>query len=158
TQEVRLPRDLLVLTRTLLLLEGTVRLLAPEFSIIEAISRHTTTGVFDEPKSAASQRLPYELGNAAHALPSLMARRLHSVLRQGDLLQLSIKPDARMLSGIDRLGRRVALALVTLGLYIASSLLMQHGVGPRWGDMPVLALLGYALAIRFTFSIARSRG
>jgi len=24
--------------------------------------------------------------------------------------------------------------------------------------MPVLALLGYALAIRFTFSIARSRG
>lgn len=158
TQEVRLPRDLLVLTRTLLLLEGTVRLLAPEFSIIEAISRHTTTGVFDEPKSAASQRLPYELGNAAHALPSLLARRLHSVLRQGDLLQLSIKPDARMLSGIDRLGRRVALALVTLGLYIASSLLMQHGVGPRWGDMPVLALLGYALAIRFTFSIARSRG
>ncbi len=69
-----------------------------------------------------------------------------------------IKPDARMLSGIDRLGRRIALALVTLGLYIASSLLMQHAVGPRWGDMPVLALLGYALAIRFTFFIARSRG
>ncbi len=158
TQEVRLPRDLLVLTRTLLLLEGTVRLLAPDFSIIEAISRHTTTGVFDERKSAVSQRLPYELGSAVNALPTLLARRLHSVLRQRELLQLSIRPDARMLSGIDRLGRRIALALVTLGLYIASSLLMQHGVGPRWGDMPVLALLGYALAIRFTVSIARSRG
>lgn len=69
TQEVRLPRDLLVLTRTLLLLEGTVRLLAPEFSIIEAISRHTTTGVFDEPKSAASQRLPYELGTRPTPCP-----------------------------------------------------------------------------------------
>jgi ubiquinone biosynthesis protein len=158
TQDVRLPRDLLVLTRTLLLLEGTVRLLAPDFSIIEAISRHTATGIFDERKSAASQRLPYELGNAANALPTLLARRLHSVLRQRELLQLSIKPDVRMLSGIDRLGRRIALALVTLGLYIASSLLMQHAVGPRWGDMPVLALLGYALAIRLTFFIARSRG
>ena len=158
TQDVRLPRDLLVLTRTLLLLEGTVRLLAPDFSIIEAISRHTATGIFDERKSAASQRLPYELGSAASVLPTLLARRLHSVLRQRELLQLSIKPDAKMLSGLDRLGRRIALALVTLGLYIASSLLMQHGVGPRWGDMPVLALLGYALAIRFTFSIARSCG
>lgn len=156
-RDVRLPRDLLVLTRTMLLLEGTVRLLAPDFSIIEAISRHSATGVFDESKSPASRRLPYEVGNAAHALPELLARRLHSVLRQREWLQFSIAPDARLLKGIDQLGRRVALALVTLGLYIASSLLMQHGVGPRWGDMPVLALAGYALAIRFTFSLARSR-
>ena len=38
-----------------------------------------------------------------------------------------------------------------------SSLLMQHAVGPQWGGMPLLALAGYALAIRFTFSIARGR-
>ncbi len=46
---------------------------------------------------------------------------------------------------------------MTLGLYIASSLLMQHGVGPQFAGMPLLALAGYALAIRFTFSIARGR-
>jgi ubiquinone biosynthesis protein len=44
---------------------------------------------------------------------------------------------------------------VTLGLYIASSLLMQHAAGPQWGGLPLLALAGYALAIRFTISIAR---
>lgn len=48
-------------------------------------------------------------------------------------------------------------ALVTLGLYIASSLLMQHAVGSQWGGISLLALAGYALAIRFTFSIARGR-
>ena len=37
---------------------------------------------------------------------------------------------------LDRGSNRVALALVTLGLYIAASLLMQHSIGPRLGEMP----------------------
>ena len=57
---------------------------------------------------------------------------------------------------LDRSGNRVALALVTLGLYIAASLLMQHSLGPRlFGELPVLAALGYGLALWFTFRIAR---
>jgi len=66
-----------------------------------------------------------------------------------------INAAALLLQGHD--AERIALALVTLGLYIASSLLMQHAVGPKWGGMPLLALVGYVLAIRFTFSIARGR-
>ena len=99
------------------------------------------------------------------ALPSPL-RRLFDYLAPQGVPHAALQPGVRLrvpfgrreVPPSDRLGRRVALALVTLGLYIASSLLMQHGVGPRLGDMPVLALLGYALAIRFTFSIARSRG
>jgi hypothetical protein len=50
----------------------------------------------------------------------------------------------------------LALALVTLGVYVAASLLMQHSIGPRlFGDMPVLAALGYALALWFTLRLAR---
>lgn len=56
---------------------------------------------------------------------------------------------------IDRGGNRVALALVTLGLYIAASLLMQHSLGPRIGDMPLLAAFGYLLALWLTFRLTR---
>ena len=57
---------------------------------------------------------------------------------------------------LDRSSNRIALALVTLGLYIAGSLLMLHSVGPRlYDDMPALALLAYALALWFTFRLAR---
>jgi ubiquinone biosynthesis protein len=156
SSDVRLPLDLLVLTRTMLLLEGTVRALSPEFSIFEAVSRHASSGVLDEaPKTTASRRLPYELGSAADELPLALARRLHAALGEKRLFELAIVSDVRLEASIERAGRRIALGLVTLGLYIASSLLMQHGVGPRWGEMPVLALAGYALAIRFTFSLAR---
>ena len=158
SQAIRLPTDLLVLTRTMLLLEGTVRTLAPEFSIFETLSRHAAAGSIQlAPAPEASKRLAFEMGSAANDLPTLVAQRLHGALASQRLFEITIAPDARLREGIDRASRRIALALVTLGLYIASSLLMQHAVGPQWGGMPLLALAGYALAIRFTFSIARGR-
>jgi ubiquinone biosynthesis protein len=46
---------------------------------------------------------------------------------------------------------------VTLGLYVAGSLLMQHSIGPTlFGDMPVLAAFLYLLALWFTFRLVRA--
>lgn len=158
TQAAHLPVDLLVLTRTMLLLEGTVRALSPAFSIFETLTRHAAAGAIDvAPKAPTSKRLAFEMRSAAKDLPAIVAQRLHGALAGERLLEIVIVPDARLQEGVDRASRRIALALVTLGLYIASSLLMQHAVGPQWAGMPVLALAGYALAIRFTFSIARGR-
>jgi ubiquinone biosynthesis protein len=158
SQAVRLPADLLVLTRTMLLLESTVRALAPAFSIFETLARHATAGSIRlAPGQEASKRLAFEMGSTATDLPGMLAQRLHGALTRERLFEIAIVPDARLQEGVDRASRRIALALVTLGLYIASSLLMQHAVGPQWGGMPLLALAGYALAIRFTFAIARGR-
>jgi ubiquinone biosynthesis protein len=57
---------------------------------------------------------------------------------------------------LDRSSNRLALALVTLGLYVAGSLLMLHSVGPRlYDDIPILAAAAYALALWFTLRLAR---
>lgn len=45
--------------------------------------------------------------------------------------------------------------MVTLGPYVAASLLMLHSVGPRvFGDVPLLALIGYGLAVALVASDA----
>jgi ubiquinone biosynthesis protein len=54
---------------------------------------------------------------------------------------------------VARGAQQISLALVALGLYIAASLLMQHGAGPRIGDLPLLAALGYALALWLTMKL-----
>ena len=60
---------------------------------------------------------------------------------------------------LDRTGNRLALALVTLGLYIAASLLMLHSAGPRvLGNVPLLALLGYLLALGLSFRLVGAVG
>ncbi len=55
---------------------------------------------------------------------------------------------------LDRAGNRIALALVTLGLYVAGSLLMLHSLGPQYRGVPLLALGGYALVLWFTLRLA----
>jgi len=82
---------------------------------------------------------------------------LRGALTRERLFEIMIVPDARLQEGVDRASRCIALALVTLGLYIASILLVQRAAGPQWIGTPLLALAGYALAIRFTFSIVRGR-
>jgi ubiquinone biosynthesis protein len=75
---------------------------------------------------------------------------------RGPGLNLELRGLESLEEHIDRSSNRVALALVTLGLYIAGSLLSQHSIGPRiLGDFPAFAAAAYALALWFTFRLAR---
>lgn len=98
-------------------------------------------------------RLRFEAAAGAHELPAELSAWIHRIRATGLELQLQH-------GGLEELERRIdrgsnRLALVTLGLYIAASLLMQHSIGPRLGEMPLLAAAGYALALWFTFRLAR---
>ena len=71
-------------------------------------------------------------------------------------INLEIHALDRVAENINRSSNRLSLALVTLGLYVAGSLLMQHSIGPRlWGGMPILAAFACALALWFTLRLAR---
>jgi ubiquinone biosynthesis protein len=66
---------------------------------------------------------------------------------------------SELAGGLARSADRMAVALVTLGLYIAASLLMQHSIGPRiFGGLPLLAAIGYVLALWFTLRLVISIG
>lgn len=160
-EAVALPPHLAALVRTVFTAEGSLRLLDPTLDVVQAL---TASGEELIGKAAASltddsglARLKWEAATAARAAAGLMATGLHGLQNPGDLavpLRLPEVPDAvrRMSLAADR----IALALVTLGLYVAASLLMQHSIGPRiLGDLPLLAAVGYGLALWFTFKLVR---
>ena len=91
-------------------------------------------------------------------MPGVVAAWLSEARRNGfhPALQIRLPQIERTEAGLERTGNRLALALVTLGLYIASSLLMQHSIGPRILGMPVLALFGYFLALWYTLRLSRA--
>lgn len=160
---VALPPHLAVLMRTVFTAEGTLRTLDPRLNVTEMLSESAPKVLqsLDHAKGGAAPtlgRFRWEMATAARDLPQAAARWLHDG-RQGGGLAIRL-PDAT--AAADRLGRsadRIALALVALGLYIAASLLMQHSIGPRiLGDLPLLAALGYGLALWFTFRLVRHLG
>jgi ubiquinone biosynthesis protein len=111
------------------------------------------------PPAAALARLKAEAALTAQDLPALIGAWLHRAQRMGGVPTVGIDvPELRSLEAhLDRASNRLALALVTLGLYIAASLLMQHSIGPRiFGDIPVLGVLGYVLALWLSVRLVRT--
>lgn len=155
---VRIPLDLLVLSRAVLLLESTLARIAPGFSVFEALSRHAQQAMeatLHVPQGKLP-RLQYELAATAQELPALLARTLQGA-RDGELkLRLEVAPTEGWQQPIVHGSGSVALALVTLGLYVAASLLMQHSLGPMVAGIPLLSIVGYAVAAWYTLRVARA--
>lgn len=162
-QNLLVPYDLVVLMRAMFLAEHVVRVLDPDFQLLESLQKNGTEAL----KAAMGQsdwagtldRLKLDALAAMHDLPAVLGSWTRRLNDEGAGLGLSLRLHG--LDGleehVDRSSNRVSLALVTLGLYIAGSLLMQHSLGPRlYYDVPLLAAAAYGLALWFTFRLARA--
>lgn len=158
-QFVRLPRNLLVFIRTVFLMENTVRTLDPGFNLVDGLMGSGRAAVEESVAArgtvGSATRLKYEMASALQEIPEHVGSLLHKA-RMG---QLEVNFNHRgfdiLGSQIERASTRMALSLVDLGLYIASSLLMQHSVGPQIFGVPLLAALGYGMAVWLTFRVIK---
>jgi len=160
-ESVLLPYYLIVLMRALFLVEHALHTLDPAMNVLDTLVEKGNAAIkalVEGPSTAALSRLSFEAGLAVHDLPGAVAAWLSEARRDGfhPALQIHLPQIERTEAGLERTGNRLALALVTLGLYIASSLLMQHSIGPRILGMPVLALFGYFLALWYTLRLSRA--
>ncbi len=160
------PYNLVVLMRALFLVENALRTLDPEFKVLDALLTRGGAMMEDvlhgDAAAAALTRLKTEAALTVQDLPGLVAAWLHSARREGGPAFAARRqgpegPEAQLA----RAGDRPALAILASGLYLAASLLMLGGAGPRvLGDWPLLALVGYALAlwlsVRLLRAVARS--
>lgn len=158
-QNIRIPHNLLVLMRAVFLMESTVRTLDPNFNLLDGLSSKAEqvlrASAGEQEMGHLTARLRYEALLALDEAPAALGAWLHRLRAEGPELRLRLHGLAELGRGIERASNRMALALVTLGLYIAASLLMQHSLGPRLGGMPVLAAVGYVIALWFTFRLVR---
>lgn len=153
-----LPRDLLVLMRALFLVENTTRQLDPAFDLVGEITARRDA-LEDSAAAALPTLTPKRALRAAREVPALVARWLHDAQRESGRPGVSVHHRGleELEATVARTGNRLALALVTLGLYIAGSLLMLHSAGPRvWGDVPVTALVAYGFALALTVRLVRA--
>lgn len=158
---LQIPRNLLILMRALFELESAVRKLAPDLNVLELLQAKADGAILrfvEQDMTAGLPRLGYEFAFAARDIPASAAAAINRARHAGFRPQLNVR-----LAGLDEdagrieaTGNRLAMSMVTLGLYIGSSLLMQHSIGPRLFGVPVLALAGYLLALWYTLRLARA--
>lgn len=158
---LQIPYNLLILMRALFELESAVRKLAPDLNVLELLQAKADSAIqrfAEQDMGAGLPRLGYELAFAARELPASAAAAMNRARHSGFRPRLNVR-----LAGLDEgagrieaTGNRLAMSMVTLGLFVGSSLLMQHSIGPKLFGAPLLALAGYLLALWYTLRLARA--
>lgn len=160
----RLPPHLLVLMRTLFLVENTLRALDPDLDLLAALTRKAPAiGRTLVATHRRGRPLAARLAGTARQLPELAAQILRQAqLDQGRLgFSVHVRGLGSSRTALARTGNRLALSLVTLGLYVSGSLLALHQAGPRIaGHLPLLSVIAFVaagiLSLRLVIAIGRS--
>ncbi len=156
--QLRLPYNLLILMRALFLIDATLRTLDPEFNVIAYLQERGATlmrTALKEGSESSLARMKYEALVLGQELPGAVARLLRGVREHGPEIPLRHHGLRDFEQHMDRSSNRIALALVALGLYIAASLLAQGDIPPLLGGMPLVAVIGYGLALWVTYRLLR---
>jgi len=157
--QLRMPYHLLLIIRALLIMESTLRSLDPEFNMMaywkDKGTTLMTTALKEQESSPGITRLKYEAAVIAQELPAVLVRLLRNSRSGKFEIPLHHHGLRDFENHVDRSSNRISLALVALGLYIASSLLAQSDLKPLIAGIPLIALGGYTLALWVTFRLLR---
>ncbi len=157
---IRLPRDLVLVGRVLILAEDMIRKLDPDIDLLkegqefagEIVKRqfrptHLVREVMWNLKDF--RNLPTQI---KHLLQRLMANEVS--------VKLNVEHLNRAITELDRASNRMAFAVVIAGLVVGSSVLTFADRGPHFLNMPLFGVVGYVLAgvlgLGLLFSIIRS--
>jgi ubiquinone biosynthesis protein len=153
---VMLPAPIALLLKALIMLEGTARLLNPQFSLMEAMEPYQRRMMLRRLSPIRHlkkiRRISYEFEQLAELLP----RRIREILQQVQSGKFDVHLDHR---GLEPSVNRLVLGMLASALFLGSSLLMSRNVWPLYG-VSVPGVLGGTLSlllgIRLLWAISKS--
>jgi ubiquinone biosynthesis protein len=145
------PRDLAMMTRSLVIIESVGCALYPEFNILEIMEQYAQKLMI---RKADPTRVFQDIGKTIadtavllKTLPSDTREILGKIKRDDITVRFDHRGLERISSVLDRSSNRLSFAIVIAALIIGSSLVFQTGVGPRVLDYPLAGLVGLVMAM-----------
>ncbi len=147
---INLPADLALTLKVIVTLESLGKRLDPGFDVLEVarpfVARVRTSRLREWLGREEIYDLAEDTGRFVRALP-WQANELLEKARTGRLrIKMDFEGLDRRVQEIDRSINRLAFSVVIAGLLVGSSLVIRTGLGPTYLGLPVLGLLGFAVA------------
>jgi ubiquinone biosynthesis protein len=140
--KVYLPGDLALLARTILTMEGTGRLLDPEFVLVDAVRPFAVRLVRDRLSPVIAGRRALRTLRLAADLAQAFPRRLDDLwdqLEEGEItVGVALRRQEELISKLNNIINRVAFSVVVAALIIGSALIL-HGGKETW-EFPILGV------------------
>jgi ubiquinone biosynthesis protein len=151
TQNLIMLPSVTMLARGVVTIEGVMAELDPKASVVQIVSQHVVRQAFSprhvEEKVVSMLTATAESAEALAHLP----RQLSNTLDMLDRGEVSVVGDLRVpanaLATLYAACGRIALAMISAGLFMGSSILCTTTMEPRFLGVPVLGVLGYVGAL-----------
>jgi ubiquinone biosynthesis protein len=122
---IALPSAMAMLIKVLVMLEGTGRLLAPNFSLMELIQPYQKKMMVRRLSPARQMRKMRRIYTELEQLAEILPRRLREILQQVETGKFDVHLDHR---GLEPSVNRLVLGMMTSALFLGSSLLISRDV------------------------------
>jgi ubiquinone biosynthesis protein len=161
---LKVPSDLLLMNKTILILDNIGRQLDPGFNAATAAEPYAAKLIKERmsPQRVLNKTKDnvLEMTEILIDTPKQMNRLLRKTMRD----ELSFKMDPigmeKLIMDIDRSSNRIAFSLVVAAIIVGSSMLIQSDIGGRIFGLPTIGAIGFLVAfllgLRLLISILRS--
>lgn len=161
---MKIPSDLLLINKAMLIVENICRELDPDFDFIAAAEpyaaklvkqRISPTWIYEKARKNIE-----EVADFAVIFPKQLRQIIRKVLRDDIHMKLTHIGLDKLIRDMDRSSNRIAFSMVISAIILSSAIMHATGVGPRIFGMSVLAnisfIVAFFLGIWLLISIIRS--
>lgn len=157
---IQLPRELVILVRCLMILEGVLAEIDPEIEIIDVvISFVKSENKFDLLHELNKEEIilsAYRLVRDILRIPSKTTEILNRLSNGKSDLKLSIVNLEKIVEKVDAMVNRVTGAVIISSLLISSSLITSSKIGPCINEVSLIGIVGYVVAFFLALILIRN--
>ncbi len=142
--------DLMLLSKTLLVMEGIGRQLDPAFNMVVHLKPFMNRLLKEKaaPTNLGREgvRLARAYGSLVRSLPDDLKELITRVNRNKFKIDLEHRGLDRLITDLDKSSNRLSFSMLIAALIVGSSLIMQTDKGPLLFGFPALGIMGYSIA------------
>lgn len=147
---LKIPSDLYLLGRSMLLLQGNGEILNPDFNVAKHIEPYIKKIIRERLHIRKIAKDLYisaeELGQLMKELPFEIREIIEKVKNGTIKMDIEHKGLDPMLKTHGQISNRIAFAIVLASIIVGSSLIVLSEIPPMWNDIPVIGLIGFLAA------------
>jgi len=150
---ITLPAQLAMLLKVLIMLEGTGRMLSPNFALIELMQPYRRQLLRRRLSPLRQVKKLQRILVETEQLVEMLPRRLIDILDQVQSGKFDVHLDHR---GLEPSVNRLALGMITSALFLGSSIMLSTGVRPILFDVSIPGAIGCAVSLLLAFRLLRA--
>lgn len=145
---IALPKGISMLARSLVTIEGTMKVLDPRINIMKIVAQEGTDFLDEDWGVLARQLMRKGYGSLSHTLElPVQVSDVLSMMRRGKLkVNLDLLGSEVPIANFDRMINRIVICVLIASLLLSSSIICTTKMQPQFLGIPLLGLTGFFIA------------